>query len=165
MPEMKKRGRGSELFKERYGDFFCVLKRRHAVEVLRYVVLSNKERGGMVTVVATFIFVFTFLSLIFVQLQHRSSADSLKIVIWNSVSPTESVRRASTQRQSAMLPTSPTARHVRLDFSRIWRQAKTLILTLASRTPNALPASTPRQPVLRAPSPSAKCVRKDSSKP
>ena len=50
MPERKKRGRGSELFKERYGDFFCVLKRRHAVEVLRYVVLANKERGDMVTV-------------------------------------------------------------------------------------------------------------------
>ena len=50
MPEQKKRGRGSELFKQRYGDFFCTLKRRHAVEILKYVVLANKERGGMVTI-------------------------------------------------------------------------------------------------------------------
>ena len=50
MPEYKTRGRGAELFKQRYGDFFCVLKRRHAVEILKYVVLANKERGGMTTI-------------------------------------------------------------------------------------------------------------------
>ena len=43
------RGRGSELFKQRYSDTFCVLKIVHMNEILRYVQLANKERGGMVT--------------------------------------------------------------------------------------------------------------------
>ena len=48
--EPKKRGRAADLFKERYGDRFMVLKRHHAVEVLNHVTLANKERGGMVTI-------------------------------------------------------------------------------------------------------------------
>ena len=51
MSNHKKRGRGSELFKSRYGDFFyTTLKRHHAVEILKYVVLANTERGCMVTI-------------------------------------------------------------------------------------------------------------------
>ena len=46
----KLRGRAAELFKERYGEQFMVLKREHAVEILKYVTLANQERGGMVTV-------------------------------------------------------------------------------------------------------------------
>ena len=45
----KLRGRAAELFKQRYGDKFCVLKREHSVEILNYVRLANKERGDMVT--------------------------------------------------------------------------------------------------------------------
>ena len=47
--EHKKRGRGAELFKLQWGDHFCVLKKRHASEILEYVRLANKQRGGMVT--------------------------------------------------------------------------------------------------------------------
>ena len=49
MPEHNKRGRGAELFKQRYGDRFMTIKREHAVAILEYVSLVNKERGGMVT--------------------------------------------------------------------------------------------------------------------
>ena len=45
----KKRGRGAELFKQRWGDHFCVLKKNHASEILEYVRMANKQRGGMVT--------------------------------------------------------------------------------------------------------------------
>ena len=47
---LKKRGRGSDVFKERYGDRFCVLKQVHLVEILRYIQRANSERGGMVTI-------------------------------------------------------------------------------------------------------------------
>ena len=46
----KARGSVAELFKQRYGEQFMVLKREHAVEILKYVTLANQERGGMVTV-------------------------------------------------------------------------------------------------------------------
>ena len=44
-----KRGRGSELFIERYADRFFVLKRHHCAEILEYVRTANSSRGGMVT--------------------------------------------------------------------------------------------------------------------
>ena len=50
LPAVKKRGRGAEEFKRRYGDRFMVIKREHAVAILNYVTLGNKERGGMITV-------------------------------------------------------------------------------------------------------------------
>ena len=43
------RGRASEIFQQRYGDQFKVLKAHHAAEILDYVSLSNSERGGMTT--------------------------------------------------------------------------------------------------------------------
>lgn len=46
---LSKRGRGAELFKQRYADTFCVLKIEHMKEILRYIRLANNERGGMVT--------------------------------------------------------------------------------------------------------------------
>ena len=49
LKQAKKRGRGAELFIQRYGDRFKVLKAHHAKEVLEYVRTANKSRGGMVT--------------------------------------------------------------------------------------------------------------------
>ena len=49
LKELRKRGRGAELFIQRYGDRFKVLKREHAVEILEYVRTANKSRGGMIT--------------------------------------------------------------------------------------------------------------------
>ena len=45
----RRRGRAAELFQERYGDQFMTLKHEHLCEMLDYVTLANKERGGMIT--------------------------------------------------------------------------------------------------------------------
>ena len=50
LKEQKKRGRGAAEFKRRYGDQFMTIKYHHAVAILEYVTLANKQRGGMVTI-------------------------------------------------------------------------------------------------------------------
>ena len=45
----KKSGRGAELFKDRYGDRFMVIKKEHVSEILKCVTSTNQELGGMVT--------------------------------------------------------------------------------------------------------------------